>query len=266
MKLYLGFAKNSFQSNIAYKMNTILYTAMRLITTFIQISIWYALLGANGQTTSTAGTVTMKDMVTYTIVSAFISIIVQSDAIYIMENKIDHGEIGMDLIKPMNFKAYLFSMISGDMVYRIIFEVIPVLAVCIAVFGITPPSVQSLPFFFLSLFGGLLIYFELSYIFGITGFWYIQVWHFDRFLTSMTKLFAGMLIPFWFFPPILNTISLFLPFRSIFYTPICIFMGKATQGESVWLILQQFLWFAALCVLEKLLWKKGICKLVIQGG
>lgn len=85
-------------------------------------------------------------------------------------------------------------------------------------------------------------------------------------MDDVLRLLSGAFIPLWFFPTALADISSFLPFRLIFFTPISIYLEKISGVEAGGLIAQQLLWIIALLVVEKILWRKGIRKLVIQGG
>ncbi|HEX3027789.1 MAG TPA: ABC-2 family transporter protein [Clostridia bacterium] len=266
MRLYMEFIKNAFLSSIAYRMDTFLHMLGKLLALFVQISIWYALFKGSSEVGSNMGTVTISEMVSYTMISTFISIFVQNSCISLIDHKINTGEIGMDLIKPMNFKLYLLSMMGGNIIFRIIFEIIPLLAIGIPVFGLMIPTWLHFLLFLIALINGAAVFFLLSYIFGLTGFWYISVWHFDRFLFSTTRLFSGAFIPLWFFPDVLNKVSSYLPFKSIYFVPITIYLEKVGTADALWLILQQLVWIGVLTIVEKAMWKNGIKKLVVQGG
>jgi len=118
----------------------------------------------------------------------------------------------------------------------------------------------------LSIINGLLIYFLISYLLGMLGFWYMTIWHFKRLLEDTIRVFAGALIPLWFFPQFLVTVSNYLPFKYIYFIPISIYLQKISLAEAQKAIALQFIWLVTLLALEHFVWQKAIKKLVIQGG
>lgn len=266
MKLYYELIKNSLQTGMAYKFDTYLQLLNRLIGMFVQISIWLALYKGAGETSSNNGNISIGAMVTYVIVSTGITIIAGNDVIWRLDRKIKTGEIAMDLLKPISLKFSLLCTTVGQRVYLFLFQLLPTTIIAALFFGIQLPSWQNAILFIISLINGMIIYFIITYIIGLIGFWYLSIWHFSRMLEDLIRLFSGSVIPLWFFPGFLAKISAFLPFRLIYYTPITIFLQKVNAVEVCSILGQQILWILALLMLERVVWAKGITRLVIQGG
>ncbi|MTI66332.1 MAG: hypothetical protein FH753_06995 [Firmicutes bacterium] len=266
MICYLQFAKNVFQSKLAYRMNVFLSILHRIATLFVEVSIWSAIISQTGEISTEMGMISLKEMVSYAILSTGISIIISSNTILEFEDKIRTGQIAMDLIKPMKFKLYLFFENLGNNLFRIIFELIPVVIVGILCFGIDTPSREYAFFFLIALINGMIIYFILTCILGQLSFWLLTVWHLDKLLNDMLKIFSGRFIPLWFFPKIFIIISAFLPFRLIYFSPMSIYLEKVSKIEIGNILIQQIGWILILFILDTILWKKGINKLVVQGG
>jgi len=104
------------------------------------------------------------------------------------------------------------------------------------------------------------------FLFGMLGFWYLTIWHLDQFLNDIIKLFAGVWIPLWLFPGFLSDFANYLPFRLIYFSPITIFLEKVTIEEILFIYMQQLITVVFLVLLIALTWRKGIRKIVIQGG
>lgn len=262
MRVYLEIIKNVFQVNITYRINTVFNVLSKFIILFVQICIWRALL-TDAQTQTS---ISLRDMITYVIISAGISIFMDQSVIRKMDSKIKSGDIAMDLIKPFNFKMYQFCEIFANSFYRTFIEFIPLLLFSMAIFGFYFPSIKYLLFFALSLINGIIINFLISYIIGLIGFWYISIRHLSDLLYTLVRLFSGSIVPLWFFPKFLFAISLALPFRFMYFAPISIYLEKMGQNEAIGILMQQLLWIFGLLMIEKITWKKGIKKLVVQGG
>lgn len=266
MYLYFRFIKNAFLTNSAYRMNVFLRLFNRIMFLFINISIWKALYKGHFTMISNNGDISINDMITYAIISTAISVFINNTVIQRINYKIKTGEISMDLIKPMNFRTSVFCNEIGENCSRIVFELIPVLLISAVLFRINLPELDNFIVFLITLINGMLIQFFITYVLGLLGFWYLEVWHFDRLLDSLMQLFSGALIPLWFFPEFLVKVSNYLPFKLIYFTPISIYLGKFSLIEGVYSIMYQIIWIMLLLIIEKILWKHGIKKLVVQGG
>lgn len=271
MRIYLEFIKNAFQTSIAYRLNVFLHLVGRILLLFIQVSIWRALYGGAAEVNSNLGMVSLSQMITYSIVSVAISIfagtsIITNPVFIKVEEGIKSGQIAMDLIKPLNFRNYLFAESIGVKVFKLLFELIPLLVIGSSLFGILIPHWPNLILFVITLGIALIIHFLITYLMALLGFWYLDAWHLGKFMEDLVYVMSGALVPLWFFPDFLARISEFLPFRLVYYTPIAIFLEKITVQESLGVIGQQLLWVGILYLLVQLIWSRAVNKLVVQGG
>lgn len=266
MRLYFEFIKNAFQSNTAYRMDTIIRFFSRIIYILVWTAIWTALYASNAITDSRSGVISLKEMLTYVVLSTGVTIFISNNIIEKLDDKIRSGEIAADLIKPMKFKACLLCGTIGDCLYLTVFQLIPYMVVAALIFSINYPSWTNLLLFTISILNGTFIYYSISYLIGLIGFWYMSVWHLERLLEDAVRLLAGSVIPLWFFPNFLAAISDYLPFKLIYYSPIAIYLGKINLEGAYKTILLQVLWIVILLLIERVMWTKGIKKLVVQGG
>lgn len=265
MKLYIEIIKNVFKSGLTYRFNYFTGLIGKILYIYAQYFIWKALLMDKIVDTS-FGTIDFPNMVTYIIISSIISTITSNNVIMDVNNSIDNGKIALDFIKPINFQLYMFCNTIGKNLYEVLFNLIPVTIVSIIVFDIQFPEIIYFILFLIAIIGGFLINYFLSFCLGLLGFWFTQVWILGRVLNDLIKLFAGVYIPLWFFPVILESILDYLPFKFIYFVPISIFLGKYNLLECLLMFLMQLIWIIILYFLSKIIWKKAIYKLVVQGG
>jgi ABC-type uncharacterized transport system permease subunit len=83
---------------------------------------------------------------------------------------------------------------------------------------------------------------------------------------AAVDLLAGSIIPLALFPDWLRAVALVLPFQSLAYTPISIYLGRISGAAICWGILTQLGWAAALAILTRLVWLRALRRLTIQGG
>ncbi len=75
-----------------------------------------------------------------------------------------------------------------------------------------------------------------------------------------------MLIPFTFFPDWFQTAVKFLPFQSLSYVPVTIYLGKHSGRGLLAAIALQALWAVVLFVAGRLLWNRAMRNVTLQGG
>ncbi|MBQ3330657.1 MAG: ABC-2 family transporter protein [Ruminococcus sp.] len=57
-----------------------------------------------------------------------------------------------------------------------------------------------------------------------------------------------------------------LPFASLSYTPVMIYMGMYSTPQILWCFALQLFWLIVMFGLTKLIWRSAVKHLAIQGG
>jgi ABC-2 type transport system permease protein len=266
MRVYLSFLLNAFQTAIAYRVNIFFEFLNKIIALFIEVAIWRALYHGITEVSTSVGAVSLRDMVTYAIISTGLSIFIANTNINKINLKINNGQIAIDLIRPINFQIYLFSEMLGQILYDIVIKLIPLIMISILLFGIYFSGPLPLLLFVISVINAVLLNFIITYIIGLLAFWYTQAWQLDYLFQYVMIFLSGAWIPLWFFPGILRDIIDFLPFNLIYYVPLTIYLHKISYGVSWLLIIKQLVWLFIFVMVEKVVWKKAVKKIVVQGG
>ena len=97
--------------------------------------------------------------------------------------------------------------------------------------------------------------FVTTYMFGL-----------DMAKNALLGFLSGQIIPISFFPEVLQRVFAFLPFSSMVYTPVMIYLGKYSEEEMVFALGLQFVWIVLLYVLGSYLWGRITKRLVVLGG
>jgi ABC-2 type transport system permease protein len=158
MRAYLGLVKIALQSRSAYRTEVFLHLFNQIVALFAQVAVWRALLGGTEGVTSSMGTVTLHEMVTYVVVSRGISVLVLLFAAHSplrrMDDMIRSGQIAIELIKPLDLEASLFCEAVGANLFEVFFVLLPLAGIGVIVFEMDLPSWQNLPFFIITLING----------------------------------------------------------------------------------------------------------------
>ena len=79
-------------------------------------------------------------------------------------------------------------------------------------------------------------------------------------------MLTGQLIPISFFPEVFRKIFEFLPFSSMVYTPVMIYLEKYNKEELTFALGVQLFWVVFLYAIGSVIWKQVTKRLVVLGG
>ena len=83
---------------------------------------------------------------------------------------------------------------------------------------------------------------------------------------ALLRFLTGQLIPLSFFPGAVQKIFDFLPFSSMIYTPVMIYLGKYTEAELVFVMARQAVWVVLLYFFGSVIWQRVTKRLEVLGG
>ena len=92
------------------------------------------------------------------------------------------------------------------------------------------------------------------------------MWGIITIKNVFVNILSGALLPLWFMPEAIRKVISFTPFESIYFTPVRIYLGEISGMDMVSEMAMQLLWIVILGVIANMFWKKGVKKLVVQGG
>ena len=144
--------------------------------------------------------------------------------------------------------------------------VIPIFTICLLLGFIKLPSIQFFILFSIALFGAVTISYLIELIVGILTFYTTSSWGLQCFKQAIMSFFSGALIPLELMPVWLQNIADIMPFKSIIYFPISIFLENLSIHEIVNGFIFQCIWIVILAILSGILYKRAIRKVTIAGG
>jgi ABC-2 type transport system permease protein len=143
----------------------------------------------------------------------------------------------------------------------------PILVVAALAFPIQAPASWAAGLAYAaSLLLSILLSFLIGCLLAVTAFWTLELRGFNWLAGLLITFLSGGYVPLWLLPPFFQSLSNFLPFQSLLYLPLAIYIGKI-EGPAVWPALgQQVLWLAILSLALAGYWKITERKIVVQGG
>lgn len=264
MKLapYLAFAKKSFLNRSAYRFDHLMGILNTLLRIFIFWCIYRALYGER----------TEVDGITMAMVTTNFVLSIGLDALfgvndYYLPDRIGSGSIATELLLPISFQGRMLFDNLGNTLFQLVFHFIPALVVSALTVGILPPAnACCLIYFMVSALLGYGVLWSISYLLQMCSFWLINMWSMMTIKNVFVNVLSGSMIPLWFLPDWMLPAMQILPFSSIYFTPVQIYLGQLSTEEILVKCLIQIGWIAVLYVAGTMLWEKGKKKLVVQGG
>lgn len=173
---------------------------------------------------------------------------------------IKQGELTKYLLKP--FSYYWFKFFE-EIPYRVLqgFYGVALFLILSSVFNDffqVSLGINIIIFGLISAVLAFFISFTFKMIVGYTAFWMTDNRAVAEAVFILTIIFAGQVVPLDLFPRQLKEIVTLLPFASMIYFPVIIFLGKVTLYEILRIIPLQIFWLVFFMFLERSLWKKGI--------
>lgn len=266
--VYLPFAKSEIQRALAYRISFFGFILGDILQIAVSFYLWSAIFTSSSSPTMNG--FTKNDMMVYIIISFITAMTIGSGTEWIIGGEVRSGEIAINLIRPINYRIRLMAQALGSIFWQFIAIFMPIWITMVSVryftLGELPPHIGTIGLYLLSLILGFIIWFLFNFCFGLFAFYVTYTWGLNMFKDTLVKFISGAIIPIVFFPDWFQKILMFLPFGSINYTPVMIYLNKYTGNETLRVLGIQVLWVIILYVFSRFLWSKATKRLTIMGG
>lgn len=259
---YLAYAKKSFLNRSAYRFDNIMGIISTCLQFFIFWEIYKALYGSNTEIDG----ITMSMVTTSFILSMGLGAVFSPDD-YFLPSKIWDGSIATEFLRPISFKGRMIAENVGNALFSLLFRFAPCLVIALLTVGVNAPaSPAMLAPFILSAVLGFGVLWTISFAVQMTAFWLINIWSLITIKNVLVNILSGSMIPLWFMPKEVTAVLNFMPFSSVYFTPVQIYLGQLSFEEIMLKCGIQLAWIIVIYLIGDLLWRKGQKKLIVQGG
>lgn len=267
LKIYLPFASNELKRRLAYKGAFYLFILISLLRSFISYYLWRAVYGSSDK--AVLGGLSQSEMVVY-VFMVYVTSFVMVSISDVVSDDVIKGTVAMNLIKPIDYRCSLIFRGVGNMIYNFLTPSviiwIGVEIYKVMVLGLAPVTVGRIVLYLTSCMMSFLIYVLFDFCFGMIAFFTTYIFGLIMVQGALLSFLTGQLIPISFFPGAVQSVFEFLPFSSMIYTPVMIYLGKYSGQMLGFVLLRQAVWVVILYVLGSLIWKKVTKRLVVLGG
>ena len=210
---------------------------------------------------------TFSDTLIYLVLATALFNFMEMYLVWEIGRSIQSGKIALDLLKPMEYRKYLFWSYSGSFVTQFFFTFLPTFIVVAIVTHGTIHLGLNLLFFVVSVIMAVSINYSIDFLVGTICLYTESIWGINIMKQVIVMLLSGATIPIAFFPEPLKTIVYYLPFQSIYNAPLSVLLDGNPQTQTVLTTLGiQLFWCIAMAVLSKLFWKVSLRQITVNGG
>lgn len=267
-RIYGPFTQSVLQMKMSYKLDFFMSIVGQLIKCLIVYYLWRAVF-LNASSRMING-FTSTEIIAYVFMSTITANIVSNSVDVTIGGEVWDGSISMNLIKPINYEIKLFFESIAELLQGTLIISLPIWIgfICFSYFcsSEVPPNIKTILFYLLSSFLGFLILFLFNFIFGVFSFYVTNIWGIRNLKYALLEFLTGSVIPLAFLPTCVQIVINFVPFASINYIPVMIYLKKITGYELYKSLGIQLIWIITLYFIGVLVWNKAIKRLSILGG
>jgi len=253
---YMVLIRMKYVEMFAYQLATIVWMAGAVIQPLITMMVWINIYQEQTQS-----------FILYFTALIFVERMTSAWDIWELDREIREGTFSYSIVRPFH---PIHWAIAENIVYKGLFLIVllPILLVVAFFLPILRVNMDGLQWgmFIFALFLGAAIRFTFSYIFGLLGFWVTKVTALYTIFEAFSLFFSGRIAPLSLLPPIMQQISVYLPFRYMIGFPIEIITGAIKGSQIGYGFLGSISWAISSMLVLGWLWKAGLKKNQAVGG
>lgn len=267
-KVYKPFVRAGILDFMTYRFNFICHLIGQILYCFIMFFVWRAVFTSSGENTFMG--FSMTDMVVFLFITFLTQYLTASDGAFALGEEIRDGSVAMRMIKPVSFDlAFLFQELGNKIIMISLIFLPLVLGVEIYRFAVTGQvmfQIGSFLIYMVSVVIAYLVSFYFNVCYGFLAFFLKNLWGSNILKESIVGFLSGAVIPIAFMPPVVQGVLQLLPFASLSYTPVMIYMGRYSPAQICFYVGVQVFWLFAMWGISKLIWRTAVKRLCVQGG
>lgn len=254
MRKYLWGFQLALSNEIIYRWN-FFFGRLREILVYIALVFVYTAIPQG------VGLYTQQQLLSYLLISAFVSSLTFVYGMYAIGDEIVEGELTNYLVRPINYLGFWASrmlasrfllLIGGALSVFILLALFPSLALP------HPPSLFAIGAFIALLVQSLIMIQLIDFIGGSFSFWTYRSHGVRWFITVIIQFFCGAYLPIKAFPHWVATILSATPFPSLVGLPAEAYLGLINRDQFFAIFLTNIGWIIILGAILHILWQRGI--------
>lgn len=258
MYKYWEIAKVYMKTQLIWRADVV----FNMIFTITKIIFAYMLWNIIFEGRSTITGFTFYGMMSYYIISSFLSQLEMSQGVSEEINqRIRNGTFSKYMVIPVSIEGYFVAMEAGLVLFYFIFDFLAG-AIWIVIFQIQfifTTSVFAMVCAILMIIIGMLFMVQLNYYLGLLTLKYQGIGTFLMIKNNLVSIITGSIVPLALFPDVIVQIMKLLPFYYITYLPSMLLVGYCEEQALSGLVIIS-IWSVVLQAIIKYTWKNYVRK------
>jgi ABC-2 type transport system permease protein len=265
LKKYLTLTRAGIIEALQFRLSFVVMVIGNLLYLIVVYFLWKAIYASAG--TDVVNGMTFTDTLIYLVLATALFNFMEMYTVWEIGRNIQSGKIVLDLLKPMEYRKYLFWSYSGAFVTQFFLTFLPTfIAVAVVTHGAIPMGINLL-YFVVSVVMAVSINYSIDYIVGTICLYTESIWGINIMKQVIVLLLSGATIPIAFFPETLRNVVRFLPFQSIYNAPLSLLLNGSPGTETVLTTLgTQLIWCIVMLAISKAFWKASLRQITVNGG
>jgi len=263
--LLTAFGRQGLNRRLAYPAGYWMHLVNTLVKMFGVCTVWLVLYAVSPGNFP----VPMANMVAYGVVSAVLGELLGwwDGPHFHIAKRVRTGLITGDLLRPMSLPYQLFCLWVGESLVVLGLVVLPATVVAAVAFDVAAPvSALAGVQFTIGVVLAFVLMFCLNFLVGMLVMRTMNLYGLMVVYHAVITILSGVWIPLWLYPEWLADLTMWLPFRAVFFTPLSVYIGLVQDGEAWRDLGLQALWTVVGIGLITLAWRGSHRRLVVQGG
>lgn len=261
MKRYLTLTRAGVIEALQFRLSMLIMVVGNLLYLIVVYFLWKSIYASAG--TDIVNGMTFTDTLIYLVLATALFNFMEMYTVWEIGRNIQSGKIVLDLLKPMDFRRYLFWSFSGTFVTQFFFTFLPTfIVVCVVTKGAIPLGINLL-YFAVSVMMAVMINYSVDFIVGTICLYTESIWGINIMKQVVVLLLSGATVPIAFFPEPLKTVVYYLPFQSIYNAPLTLLLNSENVFKTLGI---QLFWCVFMTVISKLFWQVSLRQITVNGG
>jgi ABC-2 type transport system permease protein len=253
-----------FRRFATYRQATVAGAFTNSVFGFMRCYILLSVTGVAGQ----AGGYDRAQLATFVWAGQGLLAVVSYWAALDLGERVRSGEVMADLLRPVDLMVSYLATDVGRAGYATLTRFVVPMVVGMLTFDFYlpahPPAYLA---FALSVLLAVLICSVCRYLVGLTAFWLLDVRGVTMMWVFASGAGSGLFFPLPFLPDWLVTaLWVLTPFPALLQAPLDILVERGGPGHAVVLLAGQAAWLAVVVAVARLVQRRALRRLVIQGG
>ncbi len=266
MSGYLSYFKTQLITGLQYKQAAIAGLLTQFFWGFLNVMVYQAFYAH-----TSIDSINFSELICYVWLNqAFFALIYIRTKDSEIRSSIKNGLVAYELCRPYNLYNWWYIKFLARKYAAVTLRFLPVLICSFLLpkpYNLTlPNSLLSFILFLISLILGSLVLVSINLIIHSIGFFNNQSEGISSIIYTIAELLAGFALPLPLLPNIIQKISEYLPFRLIGDLSFRIYSGNINTSYALKSISLQLIWIVILVIIGKIIMKKALTKVCIQGG